>query len=176
MSITDILATFLSEDERKKVHDSIINRQIPVNYDFVYLFETKTISRIVDYIKKEHGDWLTSLEVARVLHEIDFDELEKTFYMKDQSVGLTFTKEETLKLTTQTTITQLHSFCRIYASKLYATKDEINTMIFEESPLKLYNMIFDFIIFAPLDRNMLSILPSVLHEYSSHQEECTPYY
>ena len=168
MSIPDL--TFLSEDERKKVHDSIINRKMPVNY-FVHLFETKTISRIVDYIKKEHGDWLTNLEVAKVLHKMDYDELEKKFYMKDNSLGLTFTKEETLKLTTQTMITQLHSFCRIYESEMFSYVDDVSTIIFEESPLNLYNMIFEYFILNTLDGNMLSILPAVLQEYSSQEDE-----
>jgi len=167
MSIPDL--SFLSEEERKKAHMSIINRKMPVNY-FVHLFEIKTISRIVDYIKREHGDWLTSLEVARVLHEMDYDELEKIFYMKDQSIGLTFTQEEILKLTTQTMITQLHSFCRIYADEMFSYVENVTSIIFEESPLKLYNMIFDYFIFTPLDGNMLSILPAVLHEYSSQEE------
>jgi len=168
MSIPD-LTTFLTEEEHKKVHASIINRKMPVNY-FVHLFETKTISRIVDYIKEEHGDWLTSVEVAKVLHKMEYDELEKQFYMKDESIGLTFTTEEKLKLTTQTMITQLHSFCRIYAGELFSYVDDVTTIIFEESPLKLYNMIFDYFIFTPLDGNMLSILPAVLHEYSSQEE------
>jgi hypothetical protein len=168
MSIPD-LSSFLSEDERKKVHMSIINRKMPVNY-FVHLFETKTISRIVDYIKKEHGDWLTSLQVAKVLHKMDYDELEKTFYMKDESLGLTFTTEETLKLTTQTMITQLHSFCRIYECEMFSPVENVTTIIFEESPFKLYNRIFEYFILNPLDGNMLCILPAVLHEYRS--EEC----
>jgi hypothetical protein len=168
MSIPELL-TFLTEEERKKVHSSIINRKMPVNY-FIHLFETKTISRIVDYIKEEHGDLLTSVEVAMVMHKMDYDELEKQFYIKDKSVGLTFTKEERMKLTTQTMITQLHSFCRIYESEMFSPVEDVTTVIFEESPLKLYNMIFDYFIFSPLDGNMLSILPAVLHEYSSQED------
>lgn len=168
MSIHDILS-FLTEEERKKVHASIMNRKMPVNY-FVHLFETKTISRIVEYIKEEHGDWLTGIKVAMVLHKMEYDELEKQFYMKDNSLGLTFTTEEKLKLTTQTMITQLHSFCRIYESEMFSPAEDVTTVIFEESPLKLYNRIFEYFILNTLDGNMLSILPAVLHEYSSQDE------
>jgi len=128
-------------------------------YEFLNILETKMFRHIADYFK---GKGITHNEVEKVLSTIDFDELENTFRVGN-IIGFTFTQEEQRILLQH--VPQLYDFCNLYHEKLYATKDEMISVLFQENLFTIYNIVWCSIIFDPLENNMLSILPNILHEF-----------
>ena len=159
MNYNDILS-FLPTDEYLQAIESIYRKKTPL----LTLLEKITAKRIVQFIKEKHGT-LTNAELAKVVHSIEFMELEEWFSTCPISIGLEFTTEEYLQLMDMTP--ELYEFMKAYYKKLYATEHLLLTSIFTGHTIyEMYCIVWYEEVFNPLYQHKLNLLPFIL-EYNA---------